>query len=107
MKKIFKIIVLLSLFSFALCSSNGDISGTYKRIKGDYRYDVIIIKKIKDNKYSITAMEKNVKKLTSTSTLKGNTLELGWLTTLKFESNLKEFILDVGNKPVYKKVENK
>jgi hypothetical protein len=107
MKGIYKIIVLVVLFSLASCSSNRDISGTYQMVKGDYRYDVIIIKKIKDNKYSITALEKNVKKLTSTSTLKGKTIELGWLATLTFKSNYKEFVLDVGNNPVYRKVENK
>jgi hypothetical protein len=107
MKRIFKIIVLVALFSFALCSSNRDISGTYKIVKGNYRYDSIIIQKVKDDKYSITAMEKDVKKLTSTSTLNGNTIALGWLATLKFKSNFKEFVLDVGNKPVYRKVENK
>jgi hypothetical protein len=105
MKRIIKIIVLVSLFAFALCSSNEDISGTYKRVKGNYRYDLIIIKKVKDNKYSITAMENNVKKLTSTSTLKGKTIALGWLTTLKFKSSFKEFALDVESNPTYKKVD--
>lgn len=107
MKGIFKIFVLVALFSFSLCSSDKDISGTYKRVNGDYRYDSIIIKKLQNNKYSITAMEKNVKKLTATSTLKGKTIALGWLANLKFKSNFKEFVLDVGNSPTYKKVDTK
>lgn len=105
MKGIFKIFVLVALFSFAFCSSNKDISGTYKRVEGNYRYDLIIIKKLQDNKYSITVIEKNVKKLTATSTLKGKTIALGWLANLKFKSNFKEFVLDVGNKPTYRKVD--
>ena len=88
------------------CSKTPDVSGKYQKIDGDYRYDSIVIEKAEKDEYTITAFDKDKKKISATSKLEGKTMGFGWLSSLIFKNDYKEFVLHVGNGSTFRRIDN-
>ena len=103
MKKTLGILILISLVISMRCSRTTDLSGTYKKALGDYRYDTIVLKKVGENKYSITIMHEGEKKLSAISALEERTLTVGWLSTITVKDDNSQLRLNVGKGTVFTK----
>jgi hypothetical protein len=103
MKKIVSLILLTAIATLISCKKSVDISGKYKRTKGDYRYDVIIFEKAGGNKYHITGYTHEVRKFRTTGELKDNKIEMGWMSRLTFKEDFNQFYLHSGKGSIYVK----
>lgn len=101
-KKVF-ILFFLTVTTLISCKRSIDISGKYRKVKGDYRYDLIVFEKAEGEKYTITGYSGKSKKFTTTGELKNREIEMGWMSRLTFKEDFNQFYLHSGKGSVYAK----
>jgi hypothetical protein len=106
MAKKISCVILFILIIFVECKKNPEISGTYKKIKGNYRYDTIVIEKKTQDEYSISAFDHEIKKLMTMGKIDNKTLDFGWVSSIIFNDDYKQFYINTDKESIFMKTSN-
>jgi hypothetical protein len=107
------IVLFIFLLGFlnAGCGKNADVSGTYKKVSGDYRYDTIIIQKSdnrqRQNEFWISTYQDGKIKFKTKSILEDKRLDLGFIAPMKFDDDYKNLLLELRQGSTFEKQINK
>ncbi len=97
---------LIILITFVGCKKNPDISGTYKKIKGNYRYDTIVIEKKSNEEFTISAFDHEIKKLMTMGKFENKILNFGWVSNIIFNDDYKQFYINTDKESIFIKSSN-